>query len=329
MIHWALTLPSRHFARGIELLADAALAPAYPQPEVERERGNALSDLERMRDDMQQYPARLFLSAAFEKHPYGFTLETLESGTSGLAPEHLAAWHRENVLEGEPWVFAVGDVDPDVAAAFIAGRFTVAGGRPRAALPDPARWPAGGAVRAVQMPKAQTAMVLGFPGPSRMDADLYPLRVLSNAISGLGGRLFEELRSRHALAYAVSAYPIAHALGGAFVAYIATAPEREAEARERLLGELLALRDVPVDEEELARAKRYTIGAWQIRGQTNTAQLGDLSGALLLGGGLEDIRAFEQRIQAVTPNSIQAAVQRWFDPARVVEGVVRGSGNAR
>jgi zinc protease len=154
-------------------------------------------------------------------------------------------------------------------------------------------------------------------------------QVLSNVASGLGGRLFEELRGRRSLAYTVAAYPLTRWLAGAFVCYIATSPERETEAREGLLEQLQHFVDDPVYEEELARAQRYTVGAWKIRGQTNSARLADLAEALLVGQGLRDIREFEDRIRDVTPQRLRDWAEATFDPARVIAGVVRGTGGGR
>jgi hypothetical protein len=46
-------------------------------------------------------------------------------------------------------------------------------------------WPAGPHQESVRRQKEQTALVLGFPGPSRGDPSNHTLQVLSNAISGL------------------------------------------------------------------------------------------------------------------------------------------------
>jgi zinc protease len=243
-----------------------------------------------------------------------------------LDRERVVGWHRERVLAGgEPWFIAVGGVDPDeVAGAAARWLGALAPGAARPPVDAPA-WPGEPRRTVVHRERAQSALALGFPAPARNDPDLFALQVFSNAISGLGNRLFEELRSRRSLAYTVTAYPIARWLGGAFAAYIATSPEREEEAREALLQELRALADTPLSAEEVERSKRYTIGSWQIRGQTNGAQLGDLAGALLLGPGLAELREFEARIRAVTPAAIQEVLARYFDHARLVEGIVRGT----
>jgi zinc protease len=324
LFQWSLTLPSRHFRTGLSLLTEAALRPTFPEGEVDRERKVALSDLEQLRDDMYRFPMRLFLQAAFPNHPYGVTTSAAEESLRALTREDLERWHRTELLEGKPWVVVVGDIDPDDAAAAIAAEFAELRGGPAPAATSGAIWPTGPRTEADHRAKAQTALVLGFPGPDRNHDDTYTLDVLSNILSGLGGRLFEELRSRRSLAYTVSAYPLARYRGGAFISYIATSPGREDEARRGLLEEFERLTTESVTTDELERAREYTIGTWKIRSQTNGAQLADLAYALSLGTGLAELREFEDRIRAVTPVMIRDAAQKYFDPNRAVEGIVRG-----
>jgi zinc protease len=329
-LDWSMSLPARHFDRGIELLLDAALEPALHEDDAERERKNALSGLEQLRDDMHHYPLRMVLSAAFPGHPYGFSVEHLEQSIRDADLGALHGWHGDRVLRGAPHVFVVGDVeDADRAAALIAGRLEGRLQEPMGLDMAAAGWGQGGTRREETRDKAQTALALAFPGPPRNHPDIYALQVLSSAIAGLGGRLFEELRSRRSLAYSVSASPVPRWLGGAFIAYIGTAPEREAEAREALLHELLETGVQPLDEDEVERARRYLIGSWQIRQQTHSRQLADLAQAILLGEGLAELRSFESRIRAVTPEHVRAAAERWLRPEHLVEAVVRGTGGSR
>ena len=321
LLSWSLTVPAQHFRRGFHLLADVALRPAFPEAEVARERAVLLADLESLRDDMYRYPLRLLFRGAFGAHPYGFGPDELEASIGALDAGALRGWHARELAD--PWVLVVGDVDPDRIAATIADAM----GTPARTLADRAErptWPASPAETVVRRDRAQTALALAFPGPDRSDADRITLRVLANAISGLGNRLFEELRSRRSLAYTVTAYPVTRRLAGAFVGYIATSPEREDEARATFIEELLRLRDEPPSEEAVERARQYTVGGWQIRTQTNAAQLSELAHALMLGEGLAEIRTFEERVRAVTRDDLAAAADRWFDPDRLVQAVVRG-----
>jgi len=322
---WSCSLPSTNLEKAFDLVADAALHSAFPDAEFENERRIALNDLEQLRDDMYRYPLRLFTEAAFAGHAYGTSLEAVEVATRGFTPEHARRWHEMRVIEAPLSAFIVGDVDPDRAADIAARYLRVRPGL-ETGLPARARWPERFVQAVAERQKKQTALVLGFPGPARNDDDVHVLQVMSNVLSGLGGRLFEELRSRRSLAYTVAAYPVARLLGGAYVTYIATAPEREDEARNGLLEELERVRQDLLNADDVERAKRYTIGAWQIRNQTNSAQAANLQYAFILGRGMAEIREFESRISAVTPERIREAAQRWLDPERRVEGIVRGTG---
>ncbi|MHB1170333.1 MAG: M16 family metallopeptidase, partial [Longimicrobiales bacterium] len=323
---WTLSVPARNAESAFALLAEAALHPTFPAEELERERSLTLAQLAQMRDDMYRYPLRLCLAAAFPRHPYGHSLESQESALATLQRTDLVAWHHGLINQSNAWCFVVGDVEADAFADVCAQHLAAAGAakdEPPCAIP--AKWPASPARAVVRRPRAQTALSLAFPGPRHGETDADALALLGSAIGGLGGRLFEELRSRQSLAYTVSAAPLPRRHGGSFHAYIATSPEREDEARDGLLRELGRLRTEPIGADELDRARRFMIGARRIRRQTGGAQLSDLMTALLIGSGLEELRTYEKRLMAFDTEALRAAAERWLDEARVVEGVVRGA----
>lgn len=172
--------------------------------------------------------------------------------------------------------------------------------------------------------KAQTALALAFPGPSRNDHRRFAARLTATIASGLGGRFFDELRDRQSLAYTVHAYIAEHQAAGMFLAYIATSPEKEDVAREGLLAEFAKLRETPVTGEELDRAKRYSIGSHAIRQESGGAVLADMLDAWIFGSGLQELAEHDERIIAVTDADILDLAREFFDPERRVEGLIRG-----
>lgn len=327
LIEWEISVPSRHFEPALDLLSDVAFHAAFPEPELEVERKLMVADLQHTRDDMQRYPLRLAVQTAFEGHPYGHTLEDIEAGVNRASAEDLHSWRDERVYP-LPWVFIVGDVDPEAAVREVE-KVLPQPNESSIWIAPPAKWPRQKQQRVEQREKAQTAIALAFPAPDRNHEDVHALHVLANAAGGLGGRFFEELRSKRSLAYTVSLLPMLRAAGGAFIGYVATSPDREAEARSALLEQFERLISDPLTEDEIRRAQRYTIGTFHIRNQTNAAQLGELLQAHMLGPGLEEITDFEAHIRAVTAEQVQRVAQRYFDPEVVVEGIVRGTGKSR
>ncbi|MBI3789582.1 MAG: insulinase family protein [Gemmatimonadetes bacterium] len=322
---WTFSVPAPRLDDALALFAEVVTMPAFRSDAVEMERAAHLAELAAQRDDMYAWPVRLAFDAAWAGHPYGRSVLGTAESVQGISPEALAAWHDARVRAGSVVLAVAGDVEPERVAAAMAGAFGALRGAPRPSFARPT-WPALRSERIEERDKAQTALALAYPGPGRREAQRFPGALLGVIASGLGGRFFDELRDKRSLAYTVAASPRERLLGGAFVAYIATAPAREQEAHDALLAEFARLRREPVTDDELARARAYALGSHAIRQQSGAAVLADAVDAWLLGEGLEELDDWEARIRAVTPEAIQEMANAWFDDARLALGAVRGQG---
>ncbi|HYD54015.1 MAG TPA: insulinase family protein, partial [Gemmatimonadaceae bacterium] len=320
---WAISVPTRHLAAAAELLADVTQAPVFGDEVVETERTAAIAAVVALRDDMYRYPMRLVTQAAFAGHAYGVPVSGTEESLARLRADALRDWHARQVRAGAAALAVVTDGEPDAVAAMLARAFEASGARAHGAHEAP-RWPTERRERVERREKAQSALAIAFPSPSRDDDDRFAAAMIATVASGLGGRFFEELREKRSLCYTVQAFQSERRLAGSFVAYIATSPAQEAAARDGLLAEFAKLREHPVTAEELTRAQRYAIGVHAIRQQSGGAVLGDVLDAWHFGH-LAELAEYEAQVRAVTPERMQAVARRYFDPAVRVEGVVRGA----
>jgi zinc protease len=323
---WSISVPSRHAAAAVELLADVVQHPTFGADVLETERAIALADVAALRDDMYRFPMRLATEAAFAGHPYGLPGGGTDDSLHRITADAVREWHAKRALTSACVIALVGggDADPAHLAELAARSFGDLRQAPVAPIPSPA-WPASTATAVETRERAQTAMALLFSGPSRSDPSRYAAAMISLVASGLGGRFFEELRDKRSLCYTVNAFVAERALAGAFGAYIATSPEQEDAARDGLLVEFARLRDEAVTELELRRAQTYAIGLHAIRQQSGAAVLSDVVDAYLFGA-LAELDEYESRIRAVTAVAMQSVAVEHFDPARRVEGIVRGTG---
>ncbi len=321
-LQWTIGVPGRRFDGAAELLADLVLAPAFPADGVEAERAVALAALASLRDDMYRQPMRLAAEVAWPGHPYGRSTLGTEATVPTLTRDAVAAWHAARVPASDAVLAVVGDLDPQEAADLLARRFGALRAQPAPTLAPPP-WPHEALVRAETRDKAQTALALLFEGPGAHDPARFDAELLGGVASGLGGRFFEELRDKQSLAYTVLARPFLRRASGAFAAYIACSPSKEEQAREGLLREFAKLAEGEVGRDELERARRYAIGAWQIRQSSGASVLAEVAEAWM-HGDLGSIARYPADLMAVTPARMRALAGRWFDPARRVEGIVRG-----
>jgi zinc protease len=325
---WTISVPTSYAAAAIALLADVAQHPTFVPEALETERAIAIADVVAARDDMFRYPMRLAMQTAFHGHPYGVPASGSEESLRSITCGQVAAWHRERLLgpSAAPVIGIVGDGDPAELAELAAREFAGLGQGTPLGLASP-EWPSRLTITAEKREKAQTAMALLFPGPMRSDEDRFAASMMASVASGLGGRFFDELRDKQSLCYTVTAFSSARRSAGTFASYIATSPEKEEAAREGLLAEFARFRSEPVTPEELERAQTYAIGVYAIQQQSGGSVLSDVIDTWLFGE-LRDLERFEERVRAVTPALMQRVAQRYFDPERRVEGIVRGVGKS-
>jgi zinc protease len=318
-------VPKARLAEALELLGDVIQRPTIPDDSFETERTVALSNVAMLRDDMYRYPMRLASSVAFAGHPYGRPVMGTEESLRAISAEQAREWHRSHVLESAAVIGIVADLDVKDVADLVAREFSALE-RAKSPKVGKPRWPKSVKIAAESRDKSQTAIALVFPGPARTDDDRFAASLIGTVASGLGGRFFDELRDRQSLAYTVNAGLNEKRLAGMFASYIATSPEKEEVARSGLLAEFAKLRAEPVSEEELSRAKEYTIGSHAIAQELGASLLAEMLDAWMFGAGLRELTEYDSRVRAVTAEDMRAAAQRYFDPSRRVEGIVRGIG---
>jgi zinc protease len=320
---WSMSVPAQRFASAVALFGDVINNPVFTPEALETERRVALSNLALIRDDMMRFPLRLLSAAAFQSHPYGVPPSGTDDSLAAISADDLREWHSRSVLQSSMVIGIVADLDPAEAAGIAAA--SIANLRPSgvAEISRPS-WTKSPKSVSESRDKAQTALALAFPGPSRGDDRRWAAHLLGTIASGLGGRFFDELRDKRSLAYTVHLSARDMRAGGMFIAYIATSPEKEAEARAALLSEFERLRVEPVTSEELTRAKDYIIGSHAISQESGASQLGEILDAWLFGKGLSELDEYDAHVEAVTAGKIQRIAEESFRKEMLVEAVVRG-----
>ncbi len=322
---WSISVAVEHLEAAAQLLADVVFNAVIPADALETERSVALSDIAALRDDMFRFPMRLVMSAAYGDHPYSRSPLGREESLRSIKVEQVREWYRSHIQKAHLALGVVGDVVADDVAGVMAREFGALVPSETHPVPTPV-WPATETAKVESREKAQTALAIAFPGPSRTDSRRFASQITATIASGLGGRFFDELRDRQSLAYTVHAYTSEHQMAGMFLSYIATSPEKEDIARAGLLAEFRKLRDSAVTTEELERAKHYTLGSHAIRQESGAVILGDVLDSWMFGSGLGELTEFESCIAAVSQADIQRLAAEFFDPSRRVEGIVRGVG---
>ncbi len=329
-VGFGVTVLSSNLLAAASLLDQVLHQPTFDPHAIETERQTLFEETSQVADDMYRYPFQLAFAAAFGAQGYGVPAHGLPGDIATLEPGETGDWYRRTVLGPRGVVVAVGDLDPASALPQLAQVFGRHDTRPAAPLVRRFEWAVTTATppRVLERDKAQSAFALAFRGPSRREPERHAAEVWAAVASGLGGRLFEALRDKRSLAYTVVASSWQKARGGTFLAYIATSPEREAEARQEMLKELERFAVEPVSGDDLARAVNYLAGQTEVSRQTAGAVAGEMLDAWLAGSGLEDLVDPAQHYREVTAEQVRLAAERAMR-GPWAEGVVRGKGGGK
>jgi predicted Zn-dependent peptidase len=307
----------QHLPDAFDVMADMVFRPALR--EIETERAVILEEIAMYEDDPQEKVFDVLGTAVFGDHPLGRAIIGRAQVIAETPPDQIAAFHHRRYAPSHIVIAAAGAVDHDALVALAAERVP---GDSRAAPPASAGEP----VTAQSAPRRrferkdteQYHVCIGGPGLSRHDDRRFALRVLDTIFGGTSSsRLFQEIRERRGLAYAVYSFTSAYHDTGQVGLYLGTRADNLVEALSIVGVELERVRDQPATAEELARAKENLKGRVVLALESTGARMNRLGSEILAGAPLLSLDEVVERIDAVSLDDLSALVEELWAPGRL------------
>lgn len=303
----------------LDVLADCLQQPTFPLGEVQKLRGQILTDLERRAHDTRRMAHLTFDALLYPDHPYGRSVKGYEETVSGLQRQDLVDHYRAHYAPRGMVLAVVGAVpvaeaQEKVEAALGPWRALEATPirdiPPAVDLPEPRR-------QVVDVEgKTQADVVLGWPGLKRADPDFVPAYLANTVLGtfGMMGRLGDRVRDEQGLAYYVYSRLEAGLGAGPWSAMAGVNPADVEQAIDGILDEVRRLRDEPVPAGELADSQSYLTGSLPLRLETNEGIAGTLLEIERYRLGLDYLQRYAGLIEAVTVPEVQEVARKYLDP---------------
>jgi zinc protease len=320
----------------IELLADIARRPVFPEVEIEQLRSQVLTGLRQADDDTGSVADRNFREQVYPVgHPYRLRSHGYLDTVARLRSADLAAFHHGHYGPAGAHCVVVGDVDFDDVVARLEqalGDWRGEGDSPAplddVSVPLPAS-PEPGQREVALAGKTQSDLVLGRPAIRRSDPDYYALRMANLIFGRLGmmGRLGETVREAKGLAYSVYSELDANVGAGPWAVRAGVNPTNVDAALQGIKEELERLLDGGVTADELERGQRYSTGTLVLQLETNDGVAGVIQDIEFFGLGLDYVERYPQIVNGLTLETVNAAarrhIPRFEDTVRVIAGPAR------
>ena len=310
---------ARHWRRLLELLADVTLNPTLPEGEIEPERRSVLSALKSRADQPFQRAYDTMMGRVYGPHPYALPALGRSDVVARLDRAALLDHYRAFYRAGRVLVSVSGDVSTREVAAEVRRLFAeMPAGEGSPSTPAAAPATAGGR-ELVNHPAAQAQVMVAFLGPSIAHQDYAAVKVLQVALGGgMAGRLFTELRDRQGLAYSTGAINPSRVDASVLVAYLGTAPANADRAEDGMLRELARLAAERVSPEELARAKSYLMGQFNLDRRTNARLAWYQAFFETAGVGYDFADRYVKAVEKVTADDLLRVARTYLSTPAIV-----------
>jgi predicted Zn-dependent peptidase len=304
-----------HVADAFDVMADMVFRPLLT--EIDSEREVILEEIAMYEDDPQEKVFDLLGAATFGDEPLGRAIIGRAAVISDTPAPAIGRFHADRYVPSNVVIAAAGAVDHDQLVALAAERVPAAAAGARPAL-DRLQAPGGPRRRFERKDTEQFHVCLGATGLSRHDDRRFALRVLDTIFGGTSSsRLFQEVRERRGLAYAVYSFTSAYQDTGQIGLYVGTRADNLAQALGVVGCELAHVMREPATAEELHRAKENLKGRVVLALESTGARMNRLGSEVLAGEELMAIDEVVRRIDAVTQDDLVGLAQDLWAPERL------------
>jgi zinc protease len=317
-----------NLADTLRLVAEILREPAFPQDEFAQLKQEAISGIESNRTE-----PGFIANVTFARHTNPFpkgdvryteTADEQIEAITALTLDEVKKFYTDFYGASNGELTIVGDFDPKEVQTLAESLFgSWKSPRPFARVP---------AVYADVAPldktfetpdKANATFVAGLILPIRDDDPDYPALVLGNYMLGggfLNSRLATRIRQKEGISYSVGSSFGAGALDkrGQFVAFAIYAPQNGSRLEAAFREEIARALESGFTADEVAAAKSGYLQSRQVGRAQDAGLARTLNSYRFIGRTMQWDADFEQKISALTPEQIAAAMRRHIDPSKLV-----------
>ena len=291
------------FKKGMEVLKEVLYKPVFEEEKLKQEIDNTIAQINAKKEEGFSYALDEMKKEIYKGTPYEVSALGIPEDLKNITVEDLRKRHIQ-ILEGGRFIVSiVGDMPYKEAELIIKDVFSGLRNK-EYKYPEIDIKISGEKTKELKREGAQSTILVAYNAPESRENEYFAFKVLNSILgNGFTSRLFQELREKRGLAYAVgSFYPTRINVGNMFV-YIGTAPEKTEKSLKGILEVVDSIKK-GITKEELDIAKEKLIGHFLLDSQTREKQAFYLGFFETLGLGYEMFDKYVENIQNVKEKQV-------------------------
>ncbi|MDR3085458.1 MAG: insulinase family protein [Christensenellaceae bacterium] len=302
---------STRLQEALGLLSDLVLNPAFPQGELEKEKGVILEEIAMGEDTPEDLAQDQLALAMFGGHSLGRSILGPAEGIRAVSREALLHFMQARYKPQNAVFTLAGNYDWDQALHLLSQAFAPWGGAYQYRNYPAVEFAPKTLFRRKEL--EQTQVCLAFPSLPMGDEANFTLLILNNLLGGsMSSRLFQRIREEAGLAYSVYSYPSSHARTGIETLYAGTSPKTAQRVLNLMGEELKRLVEDGIPKEEFEKSREQIRGSYLLSMESGSARMQALGRGQLLLGRLRGEEEYLQSLDAASLEEAQALCQKIF-----------------
>src|SRR5437764_12370974 len=289
----------------LDVLSDILANPSFVADELEREKSVIVQEIGAAQDTPDDVVFEHLNELCFPDQPMGRSLlgtaKTLKNFDRDMLRGYLSTHYRGPDMV----VAAAGAVDHKRVVEEVTQRFVSFEGT-AAPKPQAAMFGKGGS-RVVHRDLEQAHLTLALEGVPQTDLSLFSLQVFTNTLGGgMSSRLFQEVREKRGLCYAIYTFHSPYSDTGMFGLYAGTDAADASELMRVVVDQVTAAAE-DLDAKEVDRAKAQMKAGLLMALESSSARAEQLARQIFAHGRPLAIEEIIAKVDAVTVESARAA----------------------
>ena len=305
-------LIDQHLPEAVEILSDMVVNASLAQDACLSEREVVLEEISRYEDQPDDQVHELFASTLMPSHPLGLPVIGRKETVSGFDHDAAAAFHRRHYTTGNIVVAASGALEHQAIVDMVRERLTVPEGpRNERVHATPVTEPR---LSVLTKDTEQAHILWGVTGLPARHEDRFVLTVLDGVLGGgMASRLFQEIREKRGLAYAVYSFHSHYQDTGEFAVYAGTRPDNAVQVIELIKTEVDKLTTDGATADELDRVRESIKGQMILGLESTRSRMTRLGKTEVTGGELLSLDEIIERLDAVTLDDVHRLAGQVFN----------------
>jgi predicted Zn-dependent peptidase len=313
---------AEHLPKAFDVLADMVLEPKFADQDIDREKSVVLEEIRMTQDNPEDLVHELFTQNFWNPHALSKPILGIPETVSSFTRATLDDWFSQCYAPNNLVVTAAGRLSHAQMVDLVAEQFSrLSPQRDGAAesVPEPSPHITLRAKRELE----QLHICVGVPALPLADRRRFAVSILNNVLGGgMSSRLFQNIRERLGLAYAIFSEMSAYRDAGLLSVYAGTSLETAKQLIECVLKEFRRLKEVRLDEEELRRAKDHLKGATLLALEGTGSRMNSLARYHIYFNRHFSAQELIEMLESVTAEEVQQIAQEFFQPGRLAASVV-------